>query len=443
MRSMKVNAEKLEGNKAKLTIEVPEERFDQSMEKAFRQVVKNINIHGFRKGKAPRHVVERMYGREILLEDAINDTVPEAFTQALSELDRQYECIGYPEYDVVSSEKGQGLVFTATYDMKPAVKLGAYKGMKLERKSEDVEAGAVDKQLNEMRDRFARLEKTDGPAAMGDICTIDFLGKIDDVPFDGGEGKDHQLELGSNSFIPGFEDQLVGVKAGDEVEVKVAFPGDYRAEELAGKDAVFEVAVKEVQQRILSEMDDEFAKDVSEFDTLEELKKDIEEKLDKEAKDAAQSDFATKAVEKALEDAEMELADSMVSFRQDQLLENFAMQVRRSGLELDQYMQFAGTTVEEFRETLKERAINELKTELVLEAIADAEGMTVEDGDMDAEYEKLAEQTGKTAEEIKQLYDENKTMAESLKFSLMMNKTVKFLTDNAKISKTPGGILLP
>ncbi|MCL1805070.1 MAG: trigger factor [Clostridiales bacterium] len=440
---MKVNAEKLEGNKAKITIEVPEEVFDQSMEKAFRQVVKQVNIHGFRKGKAPRHVVERMYGREILLEDAISDAVPEAFTQALSELDRQYECIGYPEYDVVSSDKGQGLVFTATYDMKPEVKLGAYKGMKLERISEDVDAGAVEKQLKEMQERFARLEQTEEPAVMGDLCTIDFLGKIDDVPFEGGAGKDHPLELGSNTFIPGFEEQLVGVKAGDELEVKVAFPGDYRAEELAGKDAVFEVAVKGVQKRILSDMDDEFAKDVSEFDTIGELRKDIEDKLGTQAKDAAQSDFATKAVEKAIEGASIELADSMISFRQDQLLENFAMQVRRSGLELDQYMQFAGTTVEEFRETLKERAVKELETELVLEAIAAAEDISAGDEDMEEEYSKLAEQTGKTAEEIKELYESSKTMAESLKFSLTMNKTVKYLTDNAKVSKTAGGILLP
>lgn len=440
---MKVNAEKLEGNKAKITIEVPEETFEQSMDKVFRQVVKKLTVHGFRKGKAPRHVVERMYGREILLEDAVNETIPGAFTQALGELDRQYECISYPQYDVVSTEKGQGLVFTATYDLKPEVKLGPYKGLELEKLSGEPEDGAVDKQLKAMQERFARLEKAEGPAAAGDICTIDFLGKIDDEAFEGGEGKDHALELGSNSFIPGFEDQLIGAKAGDEISVKVAFPGDYRAEELAGKDAVFDVTVKEVQKKFLSDMDDEFAKDVSEFETMEELRKDIEDRLIKEAKDAAQSDFATKAVENILGESEVELAEGMIEFRQDQLLENFANQMRRQGLELEQYIQYAGTTAEEIREDFKERAIRELKTELVLEAIAAAESVAVGDDDLEAEYQKLAEQTGKTAEEIKELYDGNKTMAESLKFSLMMNKTITFITDNAIVKKEPSAILLP
>jgi len=428
---MKVNAERIEDNKAKLTIEVPAETFEKSMDKAFRTVVKQITVHGFRKGKAPRHVVERMYGREILLEDAVNDAVPEAFGKALEDLGREYECIAYPQYDIVSSEKGEGLVFTATYDMKPEIKLGAYKGMELEKIADAPDEDAVDKQLQAMRERFARLEKTEEPAVHGDICTIDFVGKIDDVPFDGGAGTDHPLELGSNSFIPGFEEQLVGVSTGAEIEVKVTFPEDYRAEELAGKDAVFDVTVKEIKHKFLSEMDDEFAKDVSEFETLEELKKDLEEKADKEAKDKAQADFETKAVEKAKEEAEIELADSIVSFRQDQLLENFAGQMRRQGIELQQYLEYTNTDIEDFRVQFKDRATSELKTELVLEAVADAEGITVSDDDLEAEFQRLAEQTSRPADDIKKLYEGNKTMTESLKFSLMMNKAVKLLTDNA------------
>jgi trigger factor len=439
---MKVSAETLEGNKAKITIEVPEEDFDKSMDKAFRQVVKKITIHGFRQGKAPRHVVERLYGREILLEDAINDAVPAAFTQALPELDRQYECISYPQYDVISSNKGEGLVFSATYDLKPEIKLGFYKGIELERGSEAIEEGDVDKELAAMRERFARLEISEEPAAMGDICTIDFLGTVDGVPFEGGKGSDARLELGSGTFIPGYEEQLVGAKAGDKVMVSVTFPEDYRAEELAGKDAVFEVDVKEVTRRLLSELDDEFAKDVSEFETMEELRKDIEAKLEKGAKDRAQADFEAKAVEKALEGAEVELTDSIVGFRQDQLLDNFAMQMSRQGIDVQQYMAYTGSDADKLREDFRERAVQELKTELVLDAIAKAEGIAVGDEDLDLEYQRQSEQTGRPAEEVKELYDGNKSVADSLKFSLMINKTIKFLADNAKVTKTAGGILL-
>ncbi|MCL2166820.1 MAG: trigger factor [Clostridiales bacterium] len=431
---MSVSAEKLEGNKAKLTIEVPEETFEKSMDKAFRQVAKKISVHGFRKGKAPRQIVERTFGREILLEDAINDVVPEAFRMAIEELGHPYECIVYPQYDVVSSEKGEGLVFTATYDMKPEITLGPYKGMELVKLSVTVEDDAVEKQLKAMQERFARLEKTEEAAVKGDVCTIDFLGMVDDVPFEGGEGKDYQLELGSGTFIPGFEEQLEGAKAGDELKLNVVFPENYQTEELAGKDAVFSVTLKEVQHKILSEMDDEFAKDVSEFETLEELKKDIDEKLHAEANRSIQSDFETKAVEKVIQDVELTLPDSMVAFRQDQLVDNFAHQIAMQGLSIEAYMQYANMDAEALRGNFKERAIQELQTELVLEAIAKAEGIVASDEDVSEEYRKLADQTGRPVEEIEKLYSENKTMLESLKQSLIMNKTIQFLTDSAIVS---------
>ncbi|MCL2120872.1 MAG: trigger factor [Clostridiales bacterium] len=435
---MSVSAEKLEGNKAKLTIEVPEETFEKSMDKAFRQVAKKISVHGFRKGKAPRQIVERTFGREILLEDAINDVVPEAFQLALEELGHPYECIVYPQYDVVSSEKGEGLVFTATYDMKPEITLGAYKGMELEKLSVTVEDDAVEKQLKAMQERFARLEKTEEAAVLGDICTIDFLGMVDDIPFEGGEGKDYQLELGSGRFIPGFEDQLVGAKAGDECKVNVVFPEDYQAEDLAGKDAVFSVTLKEVQHKILSEMDDEFAKDVSEFETLEELKKDIDEKLHTEANRSIQSDFETKAVMKVIEDVELTLPDSMITFRQDQLVDNFAQQIAMQGLSIEAYMQYANLDADALRGNFKEQAIRELQSEFVLEAVAKAEGIAVSDEEVSEECRKLADQTGRPVEEIEKFYDENKTMLASFKQSLMMNKTIQFLTDNAVVSERKG-----
>jgi len=241
---MKVNAERLEGHKAKLTIELPAESFEKNLDKAFRQVVKQINIPGFRKGKAPRHIVERMYGREVFLEDAVNEAAPEAFRKALEDLGRAYECLVYPQYEVVSAEKGKGLVFTATYDLKPEVRLGVYKGLETEKPSEAIAEDAVDSQINAMRERFARLEKVEDQAVLGDICTIDFIGMVGDVPFEGGRGESYPLELGSNTFIPGFETQLVGARPGDEIKVNVTFPEDYHAAELAGKPVVFDVSVK-------------------------------------------------------------------------------------------------------------------------------------------------------------------------------------------------------
>ena len=435
---MKVNAEKLEGNKTKLTIEVPDETFEISMNKAFRQMASKFSIPGFRKGKAPRHMVERMYGRDVLLEDAINDAVPAAFSQAVEELGRQYECIVYPQYDVVSTDKGQGLVFTATYDLKPEIVLGSYKGMALEKISEALDENAVEDQLAAMRERFARLETTEEPAALGDVCTIDFLGKIDDEPFEGGEGKEYHLELGSKTFIPGFEDQLVGARAGDEVEIQVTFPEDYQAEDLAGKDAVFDVAVVEVQHKILADMDDEFAKDVSEFETLDELKKSLLEKLSKDAADKVQADFESKAVQKAIDDAEMDLPHSMIELREDHLLDNFASQLARQGIPVEAYLQYLNVDPETLRENFHEQAERELKTELVLEAIAEAEGINATEEEITAEYERLAEQTGKPEEEIRAIYEGNKTMLESLKFSLMMTKTVKLLADHAVESENSG-----
>jgi trigger factor len=324
-------------------------------------------------------------------------------------------------------------VFTATYDLKPEVQLGEYKGIELEKLDEKPEEGAVDKQLDAMRERFARLEKSTEPAVLGDVCTIDFLGKVDDEPFEGGEGKDVPLELGSNSFVPGFEDQLVGVNVGDEVDVNITFPADYRVDELAGKDAVFHVAVKEIKHKFLSEMDDEFAKDVSEFETLQELRQDIEDKLNKEVQERIQNDLETKVVEKAMQQAAIELPDSMISYRQDMLIENLAGQMGRQGLDFSKYLEYTDTSVEKLRDDLKERAIRELKTESVLEAVAEAEKIEIADADLDGEYERLAGQTGRPQDEIKNIYEANKSMADSLRFSLRMNEAIKFLVNNSVI----------
>lgn len=429
---MKVTPEKLENNRARLTIEVPADQFEKSLDKAFKEVVKKINVPGFRKGKAPRHMVERMYGREVFLEDAIKEAIPEAFADAVEQAGEGYECLVYPSYDVISSEKGQGLVFTAEYDLKPEVKLGEYKNLDVVKPIQPPVEDAVAIQLKVMQDRFARLDEVEGPAKMGDVCVINFVGKVDDVPFEGGTGNDYSLELGSNSFIPGFEDQLVGAKAYDEVAVKVTFPEDYRAKELAGKAAVFDVLVKAVKRKFVSALDDEFAKDVSEFETLEALKADLAEKAAKQNEEKLKSNLEDQVIQQAIDNSQLEIPQSMLDIRMDQMIENFAKQIAQQGISFQQYMDITGMNPETVREQFKERAQKELTTELVLDAVVKAEGIQVSEEELDAEFERLAKQVNQPAETIKDTYGKNEEWVKSLKYSLSVQKAVKLMTDSAK-----------
>lgn len=429
---MKVTPEKLENNRARLTIEVPADQFEKSLDKAFKEVVKKINVPGFRKGKAPRHMVERLYGREAFLEDAIKETIPEAFAEAVSKAGEGYECLVYPSYDVVSSEKGGPLVFTAEYDLKPEVKLGEYKGLELVKPNGEPEEGAIEKQLKAMQERFARIDEVEGAAKMGDTCTIDFTGKVDDVPFEGGTGTDYDLELGSNSFIPGFEDQLVGAQAYDQVAVNVTFPEDYRAKELAGKAVVFDVLVKAVKRKFFAPMDDEFAKDVSEFETLDELKADLAEKLAKQAKDKAQANLEDQAISKVIENSQLEIPQSMLDIRMDQMIENFAKQIAQQGIGFQQYMDITGMTPETVRDQFKERAQKELTTELVLDAVVKAEGIQISDEELNEEYERMAKQVNQPVETIKETYSKNEDWNAAIKYSLSVQKVVKLMIENAK-----------
>lgn len=430
---MKVTSEKLENNKAKLTIEVPAEQFEKALNKAFKETAKKINVPGFRKGKAPRHIVDKMYGRELYLEDAIKEVIPGAFADAVIEAGEGYECLVYPAYDVVSSEKGEAFTFTAEYDLKPEIQLGKYKGMELKKMSEVPPADAVDMQLKTMQERFARLDTIAEPAELHDTCLIDFLGKVDDVPFEGGAGSDYNLELGSNSFIPGFEEQLVGAKAGDKVDVKVTFPEDYRAQDLAGKEAIFEVTVKEVKRKVLSELNDEFAKDVSESETIEELRAELLIKLTQQAKDQAEADLEKQAIEKALADSKFEVPQSFLDIRMDQLIDNFAQQIGQQGINFQQYLEITGSTAESIRDQFKERAEKELRTELLLEAIANEEKFTISEEELVEEYDRLAKQTNQTVEAIQNSYGKNQDWVESLKYSLRMNKAIQLMVEEASL----------
>ncbi|MDR1193716.1 MAG: trigger factor, partial [Peptococcaceae bacterium] len=291
-----------------------------------------------------------------------------------------------------------------------------------------------------MRDRYARIETVDGPATVGDICVIDFLGMIDGEAFDGGSGQNYSLELGSGSFIPGFEDQLIDAKAGDEVPVFVVFPEDYRPEDLAGKEAVFAVTVKEVKRKLLSDMDDEFAKDVSEFETLAELRADLAAKLDKEAKERSQADWESKVVENAAAGAEVALPEGMVSLRADHLMQEFSQRLRQQNLDLDKYLEITGGKLEDAENDMRQRAQDELKTELVLYAVAKAEGLAVSDGDLEEEYARLAGQTDQTVETIKKIYTGSKGMAKSIRENLLMSKTIKRLAELAVATESADAV---
>ena len=296
---MKITANEVSKNRVELTIEVPEEVFEESLQKAYKVVVKKVNIPGFRKGKAPRAILERMYGREILMEEALQDAVPKAFQQALEEVKDQYTAVSDPEYDMVQMEKDKPLIFKAVFDTKPEVKLGQYKGLEVEKLSTEVTEEEIDAEIEKMQQRYAKLIVIeDEPAVEHDVLTIDFVGKIDGETFEGGIGENYPLELGSHTFIPGFEEQLIGVKVGEVKDVTVKFPSDYHAEDLAGKEAVFTVTVKEIKRKELVPLDDEFAKDVSEFATMQELRQDTANKLKEKAEKKAELDLRENVVKK-------------------------------------------------------------------------------------------------------------------------------------------------
>ena len=341
---MSVQVEKLEKNMAKLTIEVSAAEFEKALEDAFLKNKNKISVPGFRKGKVPRQMVEKMYGPEIFYEDAANALIPDAYSKALDECEE--DIVSSPEIDVTQIEKGKSFIFTATVALKPEVKLGKYKGVKVEAAEVTVTDEEVDAKIEKERENNARtIEVTDRPVKDGDMTVLDFEGFVDGVAFDGGKGENYPLTIGSGAFIPGFEEQLVGAEIGKEVEVNVTFPEDYQAAELAGKPAVFKCTVKKIEVKELPELDDEFAKDVSEFDTLEEYKADIKKNLEEKKADAAKRAKEDAAVDAAVANATMEIPDAMLDTQVNQMIDDFARRMQSQGLTMDQYMQFTGTTL--------------------------------------------------------------------------------------------------
>ena len=426
---MSLQVEKLEKNMAKLTIEVSAEDLDKAMEKAYQKQKSRISLPGFRKGKAPRKMIESMYGKGVFMEDAVNSLVPQEYTKALGECD--LEIVSQPEINVTQMEPGKALIFTADVAVKPEVTLGDYKGVEVPKSEIAVTDEEVDAEVKKEQDKNARtVAVEDRAAANGDITTIDFEGFVDGVAFEGGKGTDYPLTLGSGSFIPGFEDQLVGAKAGDHVEVKVTFPEEYQAKELAGKEAVFQCDVKKVEAKELPELDDDFAQDASEFDTLAEYKEDIKKNLTEKKEKEARAAKENAAVDKAIENAQMEIPDAMLNTQVRQMLDDFSRRMQSQGLTMEQYFQFTGMTLEKMQEEMKPQALKRIQTRLVLEKIAEVENIQPTDEEVEEEFKKMADAYKMEVEKIKELLGDREL--EQMKKDMAVQKAVTLVADEAK-----------
>ena len=425
---MSVQVEKLEKNMAKLTVEVPAENVEKAIQGAYNKMKKSINIPGFRKGKAPRQLIEKMYGKEVFYNDAIDAILPSAYSDAVEECGE--EIVSHPQIDVVQIESGKPFVFTATVAVKPAVELGEYKGIQVEKAPIEVKDEEIEAQITKEREANSRTVTVDDRAvAQGDIVTLDFEGFVDGVAFEGGKGENYDLTIGSNTFIPGFEDQLVGAEIGKELDVNVTFPEEYGAKELAGKAAVFKCKVNGIKVKELPAVDDEFAQEVSEFDTLDEYKADIKAKLLKEKEDEAARAKEDAVIGKIIEGAKMEIPDAMVEYQTRQMLDEFAQRIQSQGISLDQYFQFTGLTEEKYMEEMKPRALQNIQSRLVLEAVAQAENLVAEEADIEEEIKKMADMYKMEADKIKELLGERQM--EEMKKDIAVQKAAKLVAEAA------------
>ena len=426
---MSLQVEKLEKNMAKLTIEVSAEDLEKAMQNAYLKAKNRITIPGFRKGKAPRKMIEHMYGKGIFLEDAANALIPEHYSKALEEC--ELEIVSQPEIDVTQAEPGKAFIFTAQVAVKPEVTLGEYKGLEVPKTETEVTEEEIEAELKKEQEKNSRtITVEDRGAENGDIATIDFEGFIDGTAFEGGKGTDYPLTLGSGSFIPGFEDQLVGAKAGDHVEVNVTFPEEYQAAELAGKAAVFQCDVKKVEAKELPELDDDFAQDVSEFDTLAEYKDDIRKKLTERKEKEARTAKENAAVDKVIENAQMEIPDAMINTQISQMLDDFSRRMQAQGLTIEQYFQFTGMTADKMREEMKPQALKRIQTRLVLEKIAETENIQPTDEEVNEEISKMAEMYKMEADKLKELLGDREL--EQMKKDMAVQKAVTLVADEAK-----------
>ena len=425
---MSVKVEKLEKNMAKLTMEVPAEELEKAIQGAYLKQKNRINIPGFRRGKAPRAMIEKMYGAGIFYEDAANALIPEAYSKAVDECGETI--VSRPSISIEQLEKGKPFIFTAEVALKPEVVLGDYKGLEVPKSDLEVTEEEIAGELKREQENNSRSIDVDDRAVMdGDKVTLDFEGSVDGEAFEGGKGTDYPLTIGSGAFIPGFEEQLVGAEIGQEKEVNVTFPENYQAKELAGKAAVFKCTVKKIEMKELPELNDDFAKDVSEFDTLEEYKADTLDRVLEKKADAAKRSREDAAVEKAIENASMEIPDAMLETQVDQMLDDFARRIQAQGLSMEQYMQFTGATQDAMREQMKPQAMKRIQTRLVLEKIAEAENIQISDERLDEEIAKMAEMYKMEADKLKEMMGDYEK--DQMKKDLAVQEAVTLISDAA------------
>lgn len=428
---MSVTVEKLEKSMAKLTIEVAPEDFDKAVEKVYRRERNRIAVPGFRRGKAPRKLIEKMYGAGVFYQDAANDAINDSYPKAADECGE--DIVSNPEIDITQIEEGKPFIYTATVALKPPVSLGKYKGVEIE-KVDDAKATEedIEKELKRQQDANAKIvDVTDRPVKDGDMIKLDFAGTVDGAAFDGGTARDYDLTIGSGSFIPGFEDQLIGVGIGESKDVKVTFPENYQEKSLAGKDAVFACTVNSIKEKQLPELNDEFADEVSEFSTLDEYRKNIEKNINERRAEEAKQTKQNEAVAAAVADAQLEIPDAMLKTQQESLANEMAQNMQMQGLSFQQYLQYTGMTQDQFIDQMKPQAEQRIKNSLVLEAIVKAENIGVSDEEFDAELQKMADQYHMTVDKVKDIFRDDKSR-DDLKKDIALRKAAEFVADNAK-----------
>ena len=426
---MSLQVENLEHNMAKVTIEVEAAKLDDAIKQAFNKKKGQFNVPGFRKGKVPFQLIAKEYGVEIFYEDAANILIPDAYAEAMKDTD--LEIVSRPEIDVTQLEKGKDFIFTATFALKPEVTLGDYKGIEVPKTRVTVKKDEIEEELKKVQEQNAReITIEDRAVKDGDILTIDYSGSVDGVKFEGGTAEDQTLVIGSGAFIPGFEEQLVGKNLNETADINVTFPEEYHAPDLAGKDAVFTVTVKAIKEKELPELDDEFAAEVSEFDTLAEYKEDLRKHLEVEKENEAKRTKEDEAIKKIIDKSTMEIPEAMIDTQCENMVNEFAQRIAQSGLSMEQYMQFSGMTIDGLKEQVRPEAETRIKSSLVLEQIAKDENIEVSEDEINAEIEKMAAQYGMEADKLKEYLGEDEK--ESIKRDLSVTKAVDLIMENVK-----------
>lgn len=431
---MDVNTKKIDKNKIELTVEVEEKRFEEGLKHAYKKIVGQINVPGFRKGKVPRKIIEQRFGVEVFYEDAVDYVMPRAYLEAIESLERDLQPVGKPEINIEQLEAKKPFIFKAIYDIKPEVELGEYKSFELEKIDTSVTEEEVAQELENLRQRHAQLEVVGEEEAIqnDDLVVLDFTGKKDGVTFEGGTAEDYSLEIGSGRFIPGFEEQLVGMKSGEEKTINITFPEEYHSKELAGQPVTFDVKIKEIKRKVFADLDDEFAKDISEFETLQELKEDLQNNLEKQKENMLKGSLRAQALAKITENMQVDIPEAMIETQIDSMLQDFDYRLRMQGFSLDKYLEFSQENMESIREKYKEEAIQAIKENLALEEIAKIENITVTEEDIEAEIKNIAENYNQEPEKVKETFEKQGQM-ESFKENLKMNKAIELVIDSCSL----------